>query len=567
MPLDDSNSKRPAGWFSEPPRRAFPVLATLIAAFLFLVLPEAVRPLETHSDEHYYVVGAARMLAGGDYVIPQTLAGEVRLKKPPMAYYYIVAGRTLFPLSPFATKFLWLVSAAGVLALTFAMARSVGATLTGAAVAVAALAGHRVFFRSATQHIPDMPLLLGVTLALAAFATLLSDRSGGRFWLYLAGYGGVAFAMLGKGLVALVVVAVFWAVRGVSRGADARPDGDLGREAAAFAIALLAAGWWFVLAAVQEPGTFRSDFLGDQVTEKVRFSLSLFLGNLRKTITDLWVPLLPVAVAVLLRRWNWSGWRRLERPILFLIVWAVAILCLFAFSSALYERYILPAIPAVAVLLGYAADRIAPQDLRVRFLRVLRLVAVFPLFVGLAALAVLVALHQSAAALLTLLSLAACLAAVLTCGRRWPVWAVAALVGMILPVTLAMISPLRYALAAPTNAEFVARVIGASGVPPDRVYLFASRKRAGDVGVYLPGVEDWVYPADLSSLPEAGSSAVVFTDKALTDDLAARGYEIGESRDFASGFSASDAWAAIRARDAAQLRRKHGEPVYVAIRR
>ena len=114
-------------------------------------------------DEPRYTVAAAEMMASGDYLVPTNPWGGVRLLKPPLSYYYVVGGFSLFGQSLFGAKLFWLLSSAAILGFTWALARRIGASQAGAAVAVAALAANLHFYRAALTHIPDIPQMLGIT--------------------------------------------------------------------------------------------------------------------------------------------------------------------------------------------------------------------------------------------------------------------------------------------------------------------------------------------------------------------------------------------------------------------
>jgi 4-amino-4-deoxy-L-arabinose transferase-like glycosyltransferase len=263
----------------------------VIAAFVAVALPFAIWHVTSNSDEARYTVAAARMIATGDYVIPYAAWGEVRLLKPPLTYYYIVAGFALMGQSVFAVKSLWILTAAAVLGLTWALARGIGASRTGALVAVAALASSFLFYQSALIHNPDMPLTLGITVALLGFLRLIGDEAPPA-WAPWAAWLGVAWAFLAKGLLVVVLVAFALAFR--ARAGRLRP---VRGEVAAIVVAVIASGWWWVLVALREPAALYAQFLGDQVVEKAAFDAAA-TARAFATLAGFWVlAFLPVLIA------------------------------------------------------------------------------------------------------------------------------------------------------------------------------------------------------------------------------------------------------------------------------
>ncbi|MFV0335690.1 MAG: ArnT family glycosyltransferase [Tropicimonas sp.] len=555
-----------------PGARAFVICATLMAGFFLLNLPYAIWPLQSHSDEHYYAVGAARMMESGDYLVPSTLEGEARLKKPPLAYYYIVAGVSLFGQSLWATKLFWLLSATAVLGLTFALARVAGASVTGAGLAVAFLGGHRAFFRSATQHIPDMPLVLGVAVALLAFCTLLAGKGGGRRWLlYFLAYGGIAFAVLAKGALPLALLGAYGAARLWQwRAGQRMPAGEGRVELAAALTAALAAGWWFALVWRVEPGAFAADFFGDQVTGKVSVSWLPVLGNLRKLTTDILGPGILFALVLLPGRrrpfWPVRGMQR--GAVLLLGFWIVAVFGIFAFASVLFERYVLPALPAVAVLCALTADAIPVGGLARRLRRAVYVAFALTGIVAIACGVVLLSTGYPAG------GVAMVLGAPLACGLLWraapgmPAWGLAGLLGATYPLFFMAMMPLHFTFGMPTQDQFAASLIARSGIPGERVWLMGSRKNAGRIGVLTRGVADWHFPAEPEDLPETGPAIAISSDPDQVAVLEARGFEVHPYRAFSlEKLTLGEAFGALRDGRFEEAGREGGPFVAVGIRR
>src|SRR5206468_7416983 len=83
------------------------------------------------------------------------------------------------------------------------------------------------------------------------------------------------------------------------------------------------------------------------------------------------------------RRWNWRGDTSLDRARVFALAWLVVPIVFFSFSGSKLAAYILPALPAVAVLAG---ERIACFWREQRGQRVLRVTGVLMIVIAAAAL-------------------------------------------------------------------------------------------------------------------------------------------------------------------------------------
>lgn len=179
-----------------------------ICVFLIASIPFLIWPFNQHPDERLYTVAAAEMMASGDYLVPKSETGGLRLKKPPLTYYYVVLGFKAFGENVFDAKILMVLSAALIIALSYSLARALGVDRDRSLLGAAIVGGHKIFFSTSNQHIPDMPLVLGISLALVGFVHILS-REKPPVWVYYAAWFGVAYAVLAKGMLVLLLVALY----------------------------------------------------------------------------------------------------------------------------------------------------------------------------------------------------------------------------------------------------------------------------------------------------------------------------------------------------------------------
>ncbi|WP_208352160.1 ArnT family glycosyltransferase [Pseudaestuariivita rosea] len=540
--------------------RIWVICVLLIAAFVVLRMPFALWQFEVHSDEQYYSIGAAKMMATGDYLVPRGVAGDLRLKKPPLPYYYAVAGYTMFGQSVLGAKIMWLLTGAIILGLTFVLARVIGATVGGAFVAMTALAGHRIFVENTTQHIPDMPLILGITIALVCFCKIMQSRDAPPPWLYYLGYGGIAYAILAKGMLALVFLPVLLIVRLIYR--RQMPPGRIGHELAAVLLATVLATWWFVAIWLRYPDELVSQFVGDQLTEKASFSVIDALARLRKTITDLFLPFIPFLLAFALGlKWPKPG--RLQNPAVALCVfWIVVVLVLFAFSTALFERYILPAAPAAAALIGLYASRFEPALLTKRLGRSIRVFSFLPLVVaGLASYLFWVANQQTTgigiaitAALLFILSW--------WIAAKGAIWAKSAILGGTYVLAVAAALPLYFTLIYPMHGHIAANHI--KGISA-KTYVLNNRRLVDQTGLVTNRIEDIRYLTTIDDIPNTGPAIILATDETAILTLENLGYYITLAHDFpTSGFAPSQLIDALRQDQLDSFRRAYGSQLILA---
>lgn len=544
-----------------------PAPGVIVALYVILVLPFVLWPLDPQPDERFYSIAAAHMLETGDFLIPVSERGDERLKKPPLTYYYVAAGFALLGETLAGAKLFFLLSGAGIVFLTYALARALGATVPAATFGAAMIAGHRLFFTTSTQYIPDTPLILGTTAALFGFVHVL--RGTARPWhLYLA-WTGLAWAILAKGLLAPLMLAIY----AIARHRPGAPD--LGRdmkrhELRAAAIAFTIAVPWFVAVAIGHWDAFAAQFLGDQVTQKALFDATAVLsgiGNLAGQLVVLALPgmmILGVARLAAGGRVPASGLR--EPAAFFLWGWIGLNVTIFAFSSQVYGRYALPAAPALMALAAVYASRLPDEAWRrgcrasVRWL--------LPVAGGIVLVGSFAGLWFGAVGW----GLAGL--AVVTAGAPFlwraastrPIAAGTVFVALFFPMIELARLPLAHALLLPTDGQVAARIVADRAGATDRIVVLARNARLVDrIGVELKDIDRIEFASEPAEALDA--RLVIFSDPAFRDPLERSGYTV-DSRPVPAGrdLSGDDIAAMISLRDPERIRETFGAPLFFATR-
>ncbi|HEY2419727.1 MAG TPA: phospholipid carrier-dependent glycosyltransferase, partial [Steroidobacteraceae bacterium] len=221
-----------------------------------------------------------------------------------------------------------------------------------AALAVIVQASSLLYLAMARIATLDMGLSFGLQIAMCALALLAQQpATRGRWRLPVMLGVGVAFAVLSKGLVGILIpgavacVYVLW-----------RRDWTLPLRAQPWwtvvALALLAAPW-FVLVSRRNPEFAHFFFIVQHFQRYLSrdgfdryqpvwfFVWVLALGLLP------WTSLLPGAL-----RQAWRGAHAGERGTAMLLAWALLVFAFFSLSQSKLVPYILPVVPALALLIG-----------------------------------------------------------------------------------------------------------------------------------------------------------------------------------------------------------------------
>jgi len=306
-------------------------------------------------DEGRYAEIPREMVASGDWVTPRLDAIKY-FEKPALQYWATAAAFQLFGEHAWTAR-LWpaLCGFLGLL-LTWVLARSLY-DQRSAGLAVIIQASSLLYLAMARIATLDMSLSFGLQIALCALALLAQQRSAqtgaasGRWQLPVLLGLGLALAVLSKGLVGILipgaaaVLYVLWR-RDWTLPLRAQPWWGL-----AVLIALSAP--WFLLVSRRNPEFAHFFFIvqhfqrylssaGFDRYQPVWFFVPVLLLGLLP-----WTTLLPGAL-----RQGWRAARAGEGGTAMLIVWAAFVFAFFSLSQSKLIPYILPLLPALALLMG-----------------------------------------------------------------------------------------------------------------------------------------------------------------------------------------------------------------------
>jgi 4-amino-4-deoxy-L-arabinose transferase-like glycosyltransferase len=321
----------------------FSVLTVLTVAVIFVNLGGF--PL-LDPDEPVYAETPKEMILYDDFISPQ-IYGQFWYDKPPM-YYWLVAGAfKLLGINEYAARFPSAVLAVFCVLLVYGV---VGKLFSERAALVSGLvlATSIEYFYVGKAAVTDITLTFCLTGALLFFL-------GKQYYLF---YIFAALATLTKGPIGFLFPgAIIFIWLAVTRGL-----GELHRMKipAGVVIFLAVALPWYWLMYKIHGAAFIDGFIG--VNNITRFTTAehaktavwyFFIPVLIAGFFP-WISLLPQAVKTVFRAKGTSHYPAL----LFLVIWAVFIFVFFSISSTKLITYILPVFPPLAILVGWALDRL-----------------------------------------------------------------------------------------------------------------------------------------------------------------------------------------------------------------
>jgi 4-amino-4-deoxy-L-arabinose transferase-like glycosyltransferase len=324
------------------------------------------------TSEPRYAETARIMATSGDWITLWFEPGVPFWGKPPLSFWAEALSFRLFGVTEFAARFpSWLATAA-TLALIYKFGTSVY-NERAARWAVLVYASCLLSYLAAGAVLTDPFLALGVTLSMVSF--VLARTQASRRW----GYGffvGLAIGLLAKGPLAVVLVGgalVPWMLWQSNAKASLRA---LPWVSGCLLMAALVLPW-YIAAEIKTPGFLHYFIVGEHIlrfidpgwtgdrygTAHHRAHGSIWLDGLLATF-----PWGLAAVGVLLARLGRGAaqrsrlWSTVKRPhVAYLVCWLVCTPLFFTFSGNILWTYVLPAMPAFALLMGAWLDGLSSQ--------------------------------------------------------------------------------------------------------------------------------------------------------------------------------------------------------------
>ena len=342
----------------------------LLLLAIFILFSGLDRPAFMDHEGRYAEV-AREMLLSGDWVTPH-LNFAVFLNKPPLPYWLTALTFLVTGLSEYARLWQAFVGML-VLVVTVWLGHTLAGRRAGLFAGVVLLSSGGFFLESRLLR-PDLLLtlwlclaLVGVVKALSLFSSATASAAATR-WIILSA-ASLGLSVLTKGMVGVVLAggiiggALLWS----RRLAVVRQVPWL-LALGAFLLVVLP---WHVLVGMRHDGFwwdyvvnqhllffFDQKFPRDSLPDSVPVFWGAFLGR-----TFPWVAFVPVAVWWALAR----AWKTRAPQHVVPVVWLGVVLGFFTLSPSRLEHYTVPALPAVALVLGSWWAALGEQE-KVRFL-------------------------------------------------------------------------------------------------------------------------------------------------------------------------------------------------------
>ena len=331
------------------------VLLTLFAIRVFGML----RVPLTDTTEARYAEIARKMLETGDWITPQFAYGIPFWGKPPLHTWLTAAGMGTFGVNEFGARLPIFLLSCGLLMLIYFWARAEKGE-GFALVSTTILASSALFFMVSAVVMTDIPLVAGTTLSMVAFWNAVQNRHRHRLWGYLF-FAGIAVGLLAKGPIVIALTGLpigLWAIL------DKRRYDILQRLPwiAGLLLIVAIAAPWYVAAEIRTPGFLNYFLIGEHFQ---RFLIPGWTGDLYgnghvKPHGTIWLfgilAFLPWSLFMVLPIFRIRAVAARFRAVpdhwgSYLLIWALSPLVFFTAAGNILIPYVLPALPAAALLI------------------------------------------------------------------------------------------------------------------------------------------------------------------------------------------------------------------------
>ncbi len=346
-------------------------------------------------DEPRYAEVAREMFARHDFVTPR-LGGHPWFEKPSLLYWLMMASYRVFGINEYAARLGPAVCGLVTAVFVFWLGKTVDRTNTSAeaknethlgewsALVYLSSFGAIAFSRAASF---DIVLTMTLTGALCCFFIWHIDSANDRraWWLLAAFYFFIGLSLLAKGLVGIVlplgIIAAYFVIR------REWPNKSLLLSIVwGLPIAVIVAASWYAPMIYRHGWTFINQFI-------VQHHFARFLSNKYHhpqpfyfyvpVVLLMALPWVVVLIAGLasLRRLSWQGKTAVDLTRLFALAWLIIPVVFFSLSKSKIPGYVLPVLPAAALIIGERINCFVQAN---RGHRVIRLTAAM-ILIGVAA--------------------------------------------------------------------------------------------------------------------------------------------------------------------------------------
>jgi 4-amino-4-deoxy-L-arabinose transferase-like glycosyltransferase len=331
-------------------KRYAPYLLAAIALLILLPANHLIPLIDR--DEPRFAQATREMIQRGEWIVPY-FNNQYRFDKPILIYWIMRAAYAVFGVNEFAARLPSVLSTILFVLIVFHMGSRWFSVRAGFFAAFGLLTCAQVLMHGRSA-VADMPMVAMVALAQYALFELLHDESPKYpwkwFWLF---YGALGLGFLAKGPVTFAVPILTLLFMRLFLWRKPIPWRRL-RILPGLIIVLVLMGSWGIPALIRTGGLFWSQGMETHVWERGFETFqghgSFFFYYFVTALISLfpWSAFFGDGIAAVKRNWSEKN--------AFLLAWFLGTYILFSVYKTKLPHYVMPAFPALFLMLGQAAD-------------------------------------------------------------------------------------------------------------------------------------------------------------------------------------------------------------------
>ena len=491
-------------WFKRKTGQDVVLIAVILIFFIGMFPLASTRVVDSMNFERYYTDAAVSMLQTNDYLTPTQGEGHLRLHKPLPIYWILIGSYKLFGVSFFSTRICFLLIACATIWLAGKLALKLTDDVRCARITAFILLSNILFMTVAARATQDILVTFSLLISGYGFIGLicLDDTRGPAYW---AAYGGAALGIATKGMLPAVFV-IYALLFAAFTSTREKPFRRVLHGGAILASVIIAASPFLLL--LWKHGTpVLHTFWADQLGEKTGIHGSIFrIGKYLCLYLPFFSPWLLCLV--------WLFCRHVpERPVnlpqrqaaQFILIWAVLLAIIFGLGDRVQDRYLVPAVPLLAVVIAIELSRFPNSSIGTILDLLTNLVTIAFFGIGLFGFILLwqnglLAKHGSG---LTIVFLTALLVALRLQPERFSAITVFSIsLFLILPLCLAVLSPFTL----PDQTAQIARALRVLNPEKKPVYVIGTNKLASRLRI-SSGIAYEIHQAKRKDLSKSNGSS------------------------------------------------------------
>tara|TARA_R110001606_G_scaffold382156_1_gene543766 strand:+ start:13113 stop:14543 length:1431 start_codon:yes stop_codon:yes gene_type:complete len=335
------------------------LLILLISCLALRFISLSLYPLMDTTEARYGEM-ARIMFETGNWITPMFDYNVPFWGKPPIFTWLSSLGFNLFGVNEFAARVPHLIVGLAVIWLVYKLAKDHFQSSVMGIFSASILASTVSFIVLSGAVMTDTALTFSIALSMISFWQAWSNK--GKIWGYLF-FIGLALGMLSKGPLAIVLIGISLTIWLTPNGRWKRLWNILpwGYGTLLFLVITVP---WYAIAEYKTPGFLDYFIVGEHIK---RFIVSGWQGDLygsahERTRGTIWVyalaSMLPWSPLII---WQWIRSIRDDKDVeessdgfgTFLLFWMLSPMILFSFSGNILASYVMPALPAMALLLAH----------------------------------------------------------------------------------------------------------------------------------------------------------------------------------------------------------------------